>query len=159
MQCLVADEVPQENIVWDGSLTQMNPTLKHFTDTSLLMAALTKPFTVWHPKPLPHTLDIHSTRLPPQHGIVSCLVSQQEYSSQSLLHLTVTVFPNNSVAVKSELMPEETSEVLSQMKMQLAKVLDRKQRVCFGTFLVLFLLPLCYVSPNPQITVVFKLVP
>lgn len=56
-------------------------------------------------------------------------------------------------------MPEETSEVFSQMKMQLAKVLDRKQHVCFGTFLVLFLLSLCYVSPNPQITVVFKLVP
>lgn len=35
-------------------------------------------------------------------------------------------------------MPEETSEVFSQMKMQLAKVLDRKQCVCFGTFLVLF---------------------
>lgn len=51
--CLVITEVPEENIVEEMALTQINLTVTHFTNVSLSMPVLHQPF--------PCTLDICCT--------------------------------------------------------------------------------------------------
>lgn len=72
-ECLVITEVPERKHCWgDGSLRQINRTVKHFCHVSLSTAVLSQLLTLWHVKPLPFTLDMHCPWPLPQQDIVFC---------------------------------------------------------------------------------------
>lgn len=150
----------------EGSLIQIYLTVNHVTCVTLSTAVQTQPYTVWHMKPLPHTLDMHCVWLLPWQGIVFC----NPFTTASL-HYTRAVFVVRTLLLLTcaGFTAEETCchfEVLQQMKTELVllngltkiSALDMALLLCFQFIQCLcYLFCRCYMFPNTQIPVVLTL--
>lgn len=121
----------------EGSLIQIYLTVNHVTCVSLSMAVQTQTYTVWHMKPLPHTLHMHCVRLPPRQGVVFCnpFTTASIHYTRAVFVRTLSLLTFAGFTAEDDLLPFWGPST-DENQAGVFKWLDKKQCVGYGTFIV-----------------------